>query len=287
MKFEDETPEEALQQCEHMEKQREALDRGDTEAVAKYRRLVKLAPSSLMAMKKTCGADYIRENGFNTEYADAEYGPGWLDRQEAGTARMNVAGPSSETLDLARTLISQEVRATLAFQNSSDETVGRLVGMARDARYSLLCPMKEAAKLRDIDLMLLIERHFLTEELGHLANNPIKVSSLNLGITQVDAALNLLRAVRDPSVYKHVALSFTFEENQFYGMPRDEAQQFFKAHIKRLRRLFNGRLDDSEIALIKRRIKNIKVARKVYTRLQSKALIPPEVYVAPALHLVS
>ena len=82
MRIEDETPEESLRQCEYMRKQREAMRRDDEEAIAKYRRLIKYAPSSLMAMKITCGADYIREMGYNTEYADAEYGPGWLDRKE-------------------------------------------------------------------------------------------------------------------------------------------------------------------------------------------------------------
>ena len=81
-RIEDETPEESLRQCEYMRKQREAFDRGDAEAIAKYDRLIKLAPSSLMSMKKLCGADYIRKKGFNTEYADAQYGPGWLDRKE-------------------------------------------------------------------------------------------------------------------------------------------------------------------------------------------------------------
>ena len=82
MRFEDETPEESLRQSEYMRKQLEALDRGDAEAVAKYDRLIKLDPGNLMAMKKLYGADYIRKKGFNTEYADAEYGPGWLDRKE-------------------------------------------------------------------------------------------------------------------------------------------------------------------------------------------------------------
>ena len=81
-RIEDESPEESLRQCEYMRKQREAYDRGDAEAVAKYRRLIKLAPSSLMARKKLFGADYIRKQGFNTEYADAQYGAGWLDRKE-------------------------------------------------------------------------------------------------------------------------------------------------------------------------------------------------------------
>ena len=82
MRIEDETPEEALRQCEYMRKQLEAMDRGDEEEAAKYDRLIKMTPGSLMSYKMLCGADYIRERGFNTEYADAEYGPGWLDRKE-------------------------------------------------------------------------------------------------------------------------------------------------------------------------------------------------------------
>ena len=82
MRIEDETPEESLRQCEYMRKQREAMDRGDDKAVVKYNRLIKFAPSSLLAKKILCGADYVRERGYNTEYADAEYGPGWLDRKE-------------------------------------------------------------------------------------------------------------------------------------------------------------------------------------------------------------
>ena len=82
MRFEDETPEEALRQSEYIGKQLEALKRRDGKAIAKYRRLIKYAPSSLMAIKKACGAAYIREKGYNTEYADAQYGPGWLDRKE-------------------------------------------------------------------------------------------------------------------------------------------------------------------------------------------------------------
>ena len=82
MRIEDETTEESLRQCDYMRKQREAMDRGDFEAVAKYDRLIKFDPISLMVIKKTCGADYIRECGFDTEYADAKYGTGWLDRKE-------------------------------------------------------------------------------------------------------------------------------------------------------------------------------------------------------------
>jgi hypothetical protein len=41
--------------------------------------LADLPAYSLMSCKKTLGADFVREKGFNTAEADAVYGPGWLD----------------------------------------------------------------------------------------------------------------------------------------------------------------------------------------------------------------
>ena len=38
-----------------------------------------LLPASLKRLKEKYGADYIRKMGFNTERADREFGPGWLD----------------------------------------------------------------------------------------------------------------------------------------------------------------------------------------------------------------
>ena len=60
----------------------EAFKRGDIDEYKSYFPLLKFEASSLMAGKKLFGADYLRELGVNTEYADAVYGPGWLDREE-------------------------------------------------------------------------------------------------------------------------------------------------------------------------------------------------------------
>ena len=60
----------------------EAIRNDDEEKIAEYRKKVKYEASSLMAMKKTFGADHVRKHGYNTEKADAVYGPGWLDREE-------------------------------------------------------------------------------------------------------------------------------------------------------------------------------------------------------------
>ena len=40
---------------------------------------IRLLPGTLKLYKEWHGADYIREKGFNTELADKEFGPGWLD----------------------------------------------------------------------------------------------------------------------------------------------------------------------------------------------------------------
>lgn len=39
-----------------------------------------LPAHALLGLKKRCGAQFIRDMGFPTKKADAEYGPDWLDR---------------------------------------------------------------------------------------------------------------------------------------------------------------------------------------------------------------
>ncbi|MGI9323542.1 MAG: hypothetical protein ACR2PJ_08190 [Pseudomonadales bacterium] len=58
-----------------------ALKRGDREAAKKHFKKIRIVPHAVKATKEILGADYIREN-YNTELADKEYGPGWLDRDD-------------------------------------------------------------------------------------------------------------------------------------------------------------------------------------------------------------
>ncbi len=41
---------------------------------------IPLAPHLAMALKEVCGADYVRNEGFNLSEAEAEYGKDWLDK---------------------------------------------------------------------------------------------------------------------------------------------------------------------------------------------------------------
>jgi len=53
---------------------------GDMDAAWAWMALAKLPAHSLMRLKKSEGAKFIRDLGFNTTKADAVYGPGWLDK---------------------------------------------------------------------------------------------------------------------------------------------------------------------------------------------------------------
>ena len=58
----------------------DAVEKGDRAASSAAIRRIKIDPITLKGMKMFLGADVIREMGLNTELADKEYGPGWLDR---------------------------------------------------------------------------------------------------------------------------------------------------------------------------------------------------------------
>ncbi|MCL6230275.1 hypothetical protein [Bartonella bilalgolemii] len=52
----------------------------DSETVWEWLAMADLPAHSLLSLKKWYGAQFIRDKGFSTEKADAEYGPNWLDR---------------------------------------------------------------------------------------------------------------------------------------------------------------------------------------------------------------
>ena len=57
----------------------EAFDRDDEAAILELNKQLTPPAGTLMNMKKAAGADWIREQGYDTRHADEKYGPGWLD----------------------------------------------------------------------------------------------------------------------------------------------------------------------------------------------------------------
>jgi len=59
---------------------REARAAGDKEASWAWLSMAKLPADALSILKRTSGAQFIREMGFDTSSAEAVYGADWLDR---------------------------------------------------------------------------------------------------------------------------------------------------------------------------------------------------------------
>jgi len=64
----------------YLAESQEAFKENNMNAAWAWMALADLPPHSLMRLKQSRGAQFIRDWGFDTTRADAEYGPGWLDR---------------------------------------------------------------------------------------------------------------------------------------------------------------------------------------------------------------
>ena len=65
----------------YMAEGREACAAGDMDAAWAWMALVKLPPTALKMLKTWNGSQFIKEKGFDTSLADAEYGANWLERE--------------------------------------------------------------------------------------------------------------------------------------------------------------------------------------------------------------
>ena len=172
--------------------------------------------------------------------------------------------------------ITAEMRATVDFrQTLASEFAEAIVR----ARVRLLPLLQEAAGLRDIDLLLDIERDFMALELEHIAHARKNISSLNKGIRQIDAAITMLDRVRDLDKYGDVDFYYTLSDDLVpkSDLPKDAAHKFFGSHRTRLGNVEAGPLDESQMALLDARNGNMRLARKIYIELQRQALAASEV----------
>ena len=78
MRTQEEIDEELAVAREYMD----ALRRKDRKTADEILPRVKFEACSLKATKRLFGADYIRRRGYNTEKADREFGPDWLDHDD-------------------------------------------------------------------------------------------------------------------------------------------------------------------------------------------------------------
>jgi len=64
----------------YISESQEARRAKDMKAAWSWLALAAVPAHSLMRLKESRGAQFIRDFGFNTSKADEKYGPGWLDK---------------------------------------------------------------------------------------------------------------------------------------------------------------------------------------------------------------
>ena len=165
---------------------------------------------------------------------------------------------------------------SLAFTETSSvlKNRERTEAIDRDeTRQEITTVLLQAARQRDIDTILELERILLSAEREYLGEAADKEASLDNALEELDAALTALAGVRNQDSYREIASQhYSLSKNQIGGLPRDQARQFFRSHQTRLRNLGKGRMEDSERALLSVRARSIKAAETVYKELQRQAL---------------
>ena len=183
-----------------------------------------------------------------------------------------------EIFEGVKRLITTEVQATANYHETWSGESGMV---AATARVGLLPLLREAAELRDIELLLEIERTFLETELEYLVHTRESLGSFNLAIRQMRAALAMLDHVRAPADYQWAEAHFTLPTNLVNGLPKDEAHEFFSSHRSRLGNALKIPPEKSKANLLNARISNIRLARDIYMDMQRQALAAFEVREPP------
>ena len=184
-------------------------------------------------------------------------------------------------------LIFLETVAIQDFRQTRGNEAGEAIDRVRDAREKLLPILYAAAALRDIATILEIEMIFLMLEREHLAEAPLKTSSLDNGIQELAAALVMLKWVKQPDEYRKLDIYFSLSKNREHDLPRDQARQFFNSHSTRLKNLEKGRMEATEREIILARHSNIMLAQQLYIELQQSALAPDGIREPQPLYMLN
>nr|WP_275064731.1 hypothetical protein [Bartonella sp. AU55XJBT] len=96
--------------------------------------------------------------------------------------------------------------------------------------------------------------------------------SLKTALTEIDVVKKHVMLVGDPMQYKTVNEAYSLSKNRKGGLPYDEARQAMASHYTRLGNLDKARLTDIEKSIIDVRRDNMKVMRKLYEKMQAKAI---------------
>ena len=123
-----------------------------------------------------------------------------------------------------------------------------------------------------MQLIVTTERAIVEGDLLRYANSQEMAKSLGTALSELAAVEKHMALVADPVQYRTVNEAHSLPRNRRSGLPYDEARQAMASHYTRLGNMDKSRLTADEKAIITARKKNVEAARKLYERMQAKAI---------------
>ncbi|WP_345096971.1 hypothetical protein [Bartonella acomydis] len=123
-----------------------------------------------------------------------------------------------------------------------------------------------------MSLLIDTEHSLVENDLLRYANSKAMISSLKTALMEIDVIKKHVILVSNPAQYKTVNEVYSFPKNRKGGLPYDEARQAIASHYARLGNLDKSRLTSIEKSIIDVRKENMMVMRKLYEKMQAKAI---------------
>ncbi|MBB4076785.1 hypothetical protein GGR08_001094 [Bartonella fuyuanensis] len=141
-----------------------------------------------------------------------------------------------------------------------------------DVRNDLCSYLRNIEKSGGLSLLIDTERSLVENDLLRYANSKVMISSLKTALMEIDIIKKHIILVSNPAQYKTVNEVHSLPKNRKGGLPYDEVRQAIASHYARLGNLDKSRLTSIEKSIIDVRKENMTIMRKLYEKMQAKAI---------------
>ncbi|GAA4664330.1 hypothetical protein [Bartonella pachyuromydis] len=139
-------------------------------------------------------------------------------------------------------------------------------------RSNLCDHIRNVGKSGDLSSLLDTESDLIKDVLLRYANSKAMASSLETALMEIDVVKDHIKLVSNPEKYDAVNRGHSLPKHRKGGLPYDEARKAMSSHYTRLGNLDKARLTSVEKSIIDVRRDNMKVMRKLYEKMQAKAI---------------
>jgi len=137
-------------------------------------------------------------------------------------------------------------------------------------RRKLLSLVRKSTRLRDVGLIVAIERAIVEGDLLRYTNSKRMRGSLTRALEELRAIQTHLDYVTDKTVYAIIDRAHSLPKKRLNGLPRDDARTALASHISRLGNMDKSRLDEEEKETLNVRLVAVRTLEELYIALQER-----------------